>query len=103
MMDMNQFVQTFKVGQKSSDFFITSHKDKYYNQIDFNRNETDQLTSVTETKELKNLCPVSLSFSKEASIGWTTLRINTLATVVSSYHNLFYPPVKWKLLALSIN
>lgn len=53
MTDKNQFVQTYKIGQKSTDFFITSYSDKYDNKIDFERNDTDQLISVSETKGIE--------------------------------------------------
>ncbi|MGG4266077.1 DNRLRE domain-containing protein [Peribacillus simplex] len=80
MTDKNQFVQTFKVGQKSPDFFIESYQDEYGNQIDFTRNDKDQLTSVSETKgiEKKEKIQISYTDNKISKVQyadhWTTFK-----------------------------
>ncbi|MGF9977327.1 DNRLRE domain-containing protein [Viridibacillus arvi] len=78
--DKNQFVQTFKVGQKSSDFFISSYIDAYGNQIDFTRNDSDQLASVSETKGIEKQEKIQISY-KDNKISkvqyadhWTTFK-----------------------------
>ncbi|KON68885.1 hypothetical protein AKG34_08850 [Peribacillus butanolivorans] len=80
MTDKNQYVQTFKVGQKSPDFFIASYQDEYGNQIEFTRNDKDQLTSVSETKgiEKKEKIQISYTDNKISKVQyadhWTTFK-----------------------------
>ncbi|MFG3613417.1 DNRLRE domain-containing protein [Rummeliibacillus stabekisii] len=59
LTDKNQLVQTFKIGKKSNNYYISSYKNANENQIDFIRNEEDQLITVLEKNGTKSEISIS--------------------------------------------
>ncbi|WP_146551934.1 DNRLRE domain-containing protein [Rummeliibacillus sp. SL167] len=81
LTDPNQFVQTFQLG-KDNVFYITSYKDEYQNQIDFTRDEEDQLTTVSEAKGIEKQEKIQIEYSDgkiskvQFADHWTTYTYN---------------------------
>ncbi|MDM5210821.1 DNRLRE domain-containing protein [Peribacillus sp. NJ4] len=59
------FVQTFKISKDSSNFLIASYTDNYKNQIDFVRNEKDQLITVKEAKGIDKQEKIAISYQDD--------------------------------------
>ncbi|RPJ94053.1 RHS repeat protein [Rummeliibacillus sp. TYF005] len=82
LTDKSQFSQTFKIGQKSNNFYLASYKDQYENQIDFIRNEEDQLITVSEAKGIEKQEKIHIEYSDgkiskvKFADHWTTYTYN---------------------------
>ncbi|RIJ63747.1 DNRLRE domain-containing protein [Rummeliibacillus sp. POC4] len=63
LTDKSQFSQTFKIGQKSNNFYLASYKDQYENQIDFIRNAEDQLITVSEKNGIEKQKEINISYT----------------------------------------
>lgn len=68
MTDTNQSVQTFKLGNKLKQYLITSYQDEYGNQIDFTRNDQDQLITVSETKGIEKQEKIHITYNENGKI-----------------------------------
>ncbi|GEL05514.1 DNRLRE domain-containing protein [Rummeliibacillus stabekisii] len=106
MTDNDQFVQTFKIGNNSDQYFIASYQDEYGNQIDFTRNNQNQLIMVSETKGIEKQEKIQIEYTDgkiskvKFADHWTTYTYNgdlLVQTKIGSDHttstiteNFFY-------------